>query len=68
MSPHDFRTAGASTAAVHAGDDPHLGASLLQHIDPRVTEEHYNRASDIHASLAFQGIIDRLITDEPSNS
>ena len=65
MSPHVFRTAGASTAAVHAGDDPHLGASLLQHIDPRVTEEHYNRASDIHASLAFQGIIDRLRTDEP---
>jgi integrase len=60
MSPHVFRTAAASTAAVHAGDDLHLGASLLQHIDPRVTEEHYNRASDIHASLAFQDIIGGL--------
>ena len=60
MPPHLFRSAGASTAAVHAGDDPYLGASLLQHIDPRVTEEHYNRASDIHASLSFQRIISQL--------
>jgi integrase len=45
VSPHLFRTAGASTAAVYVGNHPHLASALLNHRDPRVTEEHYNRAS-----------------------
>jgi site-specific recombinase XerD len=34
VSPHLFRTAGASTAAVHAGHNPNLGSALLHHRDP----------------------------------
>src|SRR5207253_9619938 len=45
VSPHLFRTAGASTAAVYGGNHPHLASALLNHRDPRVTEEHYNRAT-----------------------
>ena len=44
VSPHLFRTAAASTAAAYGGKTPHLASALLNHTDPRVTEEHYNRA------------------------
>ena len=49
VSPHLFRTAGASTAGVYSGDRPHLASALLGHRDNRVTEEHYNRASSLSA-------------------
>jgi integrase len=49
VSPHLFRTAGASTAAVYGGKNPHLASALLNHRDPRVTEEHYNRAATLSA-------------------
>ena len=49
VSPHLFRTAGASTAAVYGGNHPHLASALLNHCDPRVTEEHYNRATTFSA-------------------
>ena len=45
VSPHLFRTAAASTAAAYGGKIPHLASALLNHTDPRVTEEHYNRAT-----------------------
>jgi len=47
VSPHLFRTAAASTAAAYGGNTPHLASALLNHTDPRVTEEHYNRASSM---------------------
>jgi integrase len=49
VSPHLFRNAGASTAAVYGGNHPHLASALLNHRDPRVTEEHYNRATTFSA-------------------
>jgi len=30
---------------------------LLNHTDPRVTEEHYNRATSVSASKAYADII-----------
>ena len=56
VSPHLFRTAGASTAAVHAGNTPHLASALLHHTDPAVTEEHYNRASSLSAAQSVRRI------------
>jgi integrase len=53
VSPHLFRTAGASTAATHGSTSPHLGSALLNHADPRVTEEHYNRATILSAGMAL---------------
>ena len=47
VSPPLLRAAGASTAAVYGGNHPHLASALLNHRDPRVTEEHYNRATTI---------------------
>jgi integrase len=56
VSPHLFRTAAASTAAMYAGNTPHLASALLNHTDPRVTEEHYNRASSMSASKIYARI------------
>ncbi len=57
VSPHLFRTAAASTAAAYGGNTPHLASALLNHTDPRVTEEHYNRASTMSAAAAYARII-----------
>jgi integrase len=57
VSPHLFRTAAASTAALYGGNAPHLASALLNHTDPRVTEEHYNRASTMSAAAAYARII-----------
>lgn len=59
VSSHMFRTAAASSAAVHAGHNPYLASALLHHRDPRVTEEHYNRASSLSAAKKFARIIRR---------
>ena len=58
VSPHLFRTAAASTAAAYGGNTPHLASALLNHTDPRVTEEHYNRASSISAAKAYAEIVE----------
>jgi integrase len=62
VSPHLFRTAAASTAAAYGGNIPHLASALLNHTDPRVTEEHYNRASTMSAAAAYARIISEFRT------
>jgi integrase len=56
VSPHLFRTAAASTAAAYGRNTPGLASALLNHTDPRVTEEHYNRAGSISASRLYAEI------------
>jgi integrase len=63
VSPHLFRTAAASTAATYAGNIPHLASAILSHTDPRVTEEHYNRASSVSASKIYATIIAGFLLD-----
>jgi integrase len=57
VSPHLFRTAAASTAVVYGGKVPHLASALLNHTDPRVTEDHYNRASSMSAAQSYAALI-----------
>jgi integrase len=57
VSPHLFRTAAASTAAAYGGNTPHLASAVLNHTDPRVTEEHYNRATSMGAGRIYAEII-----------
>jgi hypothetical protein len=59
VSPHLFRTAGVSTAAILCRDNPHLGSALMHHHDPRIAERNYNRACSLSAGMAFQEIIRR---------
>jgi integrase len=63
VSPHLFRTAAASTAAAYGGNTPHLAGALLNHTDPRVTEEHYNRASTVSASKVYAEIISSYLQE-----
>jgi hypothetical protein len=63
VSPHMFRTAAASSAAVHAGDNPYLGSAVLHHRDKWVTEEHYNRASSLSAANDYGRLIRQHIED-----
>ena len=55
VSPHLFRTAGSSTAAVYGGQYPHLGSALLGHRDSRI-DEHYNRATSLEAGDTYAAI------------
>ncbi len=57
VTPHLFRTAAASGAAIYGGDNPHLGSAVLHHSDPRVTEEHYNRATSLSAAESFRKVV-----------
>ena len=57
VSPHLFRTASASSAAIHGGAHPHLASAVLHHTDHRVTEKHYNRASSLSAAQSYRDII-----------
>jgi site-specific recombinase XerD len=59
VSPHLFRTAVASGAAIYAGDNPHLGSAVLHHADPRQTRKHYNRATSLSAAESFRQIVRR---------
>jgi integrase len=61
VSPHLFRTAAASTAAAYGGKTPHLATALLNHTDPRVTEEHYTRASSMGASKIYSKITETFL-------
>jgi integrase len=63
VSPHLFRTAAASTAAAYGGNTPHLASALLNHTDPHVTEEHYNRANSVSASKIYAEIINSFLRD-----
>jgi integrase len=64
INPHMFRAACVTTAAIYAGDRPHLGSALLHHTHPVVTQENYNRASGISASKAY-GSLTRQFREAP---
>ncbi|WGJ15980.1 site-specific integrase [Methylocapsa sp. D3K7] len=57
VSPHLFRTCAATAIYTHAGDNLNLASGVLQHIDRRVTEEHYNRATSISAARQYAEIV-----------
>ena len=58
VSPHLFRTAAATTAAVYGTSTPYLASGVLGHRDERITEEHYNRARSLHAAAILAEIIE----------
>lgn len=60
LSPHMFRTAAASSAALHCGPHRHLGSALLHHSDSATTERHYNRASGIAAANVYATIVSNI--------
>jgi site-specific recombinase XerD len=63
VSPHLFRAAAATTAAVYAGDKPHLASAVLGHSDERIADNHYKRASSVQAALQYATIVQQLRGD-----
>jgi site-specific recombinase XerD len=59
VSPRLFRTAAATTAALYGADVPHLASAVLGHSDPRVTEEHYIRATTVNAAKQYAAVLRR---------
>jgi integrase len=57
VSPHLFRTSGASTAATRGGENPYLASALLHHTHPSVTNAHYNRATSLSAAESLRQIV-----------
>jgi integrase len=57
VSPHLFRTSGASTVAIRGGENPYLASALLHHTHPSVTNAHYNRATSFSAGETFRQIV-----------
>jgi len=58
VSPHDFRRALATTAALRCSDDPGLAAAVMD-ISPAIVERHYNRAGQIQASRKLTDLVER---------
>jgi integrase len=63
VSPHLFRAAAASTAAAYGGSTPHLASAVLNHANPRVTEERYNRTSSMNASEIYGEIASSFLRE-----
>jgi site-specific recombinase XerD len=61
ISPHLFRTSAATTAAINARNMPRLASALLDHRDPRTTEQHYNRASSLSAGNAYLEVLQNYL-------
>jgi integrase len=57
VSPHLFPPCAATAIYTNAGDNPNLASVVLQHTDPRVTEQHYNRASSAQAARQYAEIL-----------
>jgi integrase len=67
VSPHLFRTSAASSAAVHAGENPHLASAVLHHTHPSLTNEHYNRATCMSAAEHFREVVRQYEKDDHSD-
>lgn len=61
VSPHLFRTAAASTATAYGSETPFLASAILNHTDPRVTEEHYERSGSVGAAQIFSDLVRSLV-------
>jgi integrase len=63
VSPHLFRTSAASTATAYGSETPFLASAILNHSDPRVTEEHYERRSSANAAEIFADMVSSLVRE-----
>jgi integrase len=57
VNPHLFRDCCVFTIADRAGEEMGVASALLQHVDSRVTEMHYNKGASLRAAKKFQTIL-----------
>jgi site-specific recombinase XerD len=63
VSPHLFRTAAASTAAVKLPALPYLATALLGQADERIADEHYKRTSSFYAGNVYGNLVQEYLTE-----
>jgi integrase len=63
VSPHLFRTAAASTAAIKLPQFPHLSSALLGHSDPRVADEHYKLVTSLNAGKIYANLVQEYLNN-----
>ena len=61
VSPHLFRTAAASTAALKMPEFPYLSSALLGQADPRIADRHYKLATSLHANTILATLVQGFI-------
>jgi site-specific recombinase XerD len=61
VSPHLFRTAAASTAAVKLPGFPYLASALLGQADSRIADEHYKRTTSLNAANVYGNFIQEYL-------
>jgi integrase len=62
VNPHLFRDCAVYTVAIAAGDRMGVASALLQHINERTTEKHYNKGASLDAVRRYQKILDQSMT------
>jgi site-specific recombinase XerD len=62
VSPHLFRTAAASTAALNLPRFPYLASALLGQADRRIADEHYKRTISLGAAKAYGDLVQGYLT------
>jgi len=62
VSPHLFRTAAASTAAVNLPGFPYLASALLGQADRRIADEHYKRTTSLTAAKIYGDLIHEYLS------
>jgi hypothetical protein len=62
VSPHLFRTAAASTAAVKLPGFPYLATALLGQADSRIADQHYKRTTSFNAANVYGNLIQEYLT------
>jgi site-specific recombinase XerD len=61
VSPHLFRTAAASTAAVKLPGLPYLATALLGQADERIADEHYKRTTSFYAGNVYGNLVQEYL-------
>jgi len=64
VSPHLFRAAAASTAAVNVPGFPYLASVLLGQADRRIADEHYKRTTSLSAANIYGDLVDQYLTSD----
>jgi site-specific recombinase XerD len=57
ISPHLFRTAGATTSSDAQSDMPYFASALLGHTNPRIADEHYKHNSSLNVQNDYAQFI-----------
>jgi integrase len=63
VSPHLFRSAGATSVAIRAPESVDIIPAILTHGSPKTAERYYNLAGSLEASRAHNALLDEILRE-----